>query len=149
MNTAFKFMFSLLSLFTLGLIGFYSAKHILETSDSLHRIKATNRLPFMLYQMAIPWLAGTVIMLLVRFPHNFDFPYETLMIFSMVFMVIPPFFNEKVKPKLNLLKSKKRRVISFGYVAMMIIFIVFYRIMLGIGLHFLIEINVSISPAFS
>jgi len=147
MNTAFKFLFSLVSLFALGVIGFYSAKHILETSDSLHRIKASNRLPFMLYQTAIPWLVGTIIMLLVRIPHNFDYPYETLMFFSMVFLVIPPFFNEKVKPKLNLLKAKKRRTINIGYVAMMIIFLAFLRIMLGIGLHFLIKISISITPA--
>jgi len=149
MNTAFKFMFSLISLFVLGLIGFHSAKHILETSDSLHRIKAANRLPFMLYQMALPWFIGTVILLLTRIPHNFDFPYETLMIFSTAFLVIPAFFNEKVKPELNLLKAKKKRNISVGYVAMMLVFLLFYRIMLGIGLHFFIEINVSISPAIS
>ena len=147
MNTAFKFMFSLIFLFVLGLIGFYSAKHILETSDSLHRIKAANRLPFMLYQMALPWFIGTVIMLLVRLPHNFDYPYETLMLFSTVFLVIPPFFNEKVKPELNLLKTKKKRNINVGYVAMVLVFILFYRIMLGIGLHFIIEFSISISPA--
>jgi hypothetical protein len=147
MNTAFKFMFSLVSLFVLGLIGFYSAQHILETSDSLHRIKANNRLPFMLYQIAIPWLIGTIILLLVRIPHNFDFPYETLMLFSMVFMIIPPFFNEKAKPELNLLRVKKKRNINLGYLAMMIVLLAFLRIMLGIGLHFIIEINISISPA--
>ena len=147
MNTAFKFMFSLIFLFVLGLIGFYSAKHILETSDSLHRIKAANRLPFMLYQMALPWFIGTVIMLLLRLPHNFDYPYETLMLFSTVFLVIPPFFNEKVKPELNLLKTKKKRNINVGYVAMVLFFILFYRIMLGIGLHFIIEFSISISPA--
>jgi hypothetical protein len=134
-------------LFILGLIGFYSAKHILETSDSLHRIKSGNRLPFMLYQMAVPWLIGTIILLLIRIPHNFDFPYETLMLFSMVFMVIPPFFNEKVKPELNLLKVKKKRNVNLGYLAMMIVMLAFLRIMLGIGLHFIIEINISISPA--
>jgi hypothetical protein len=103
----------------------------------------------MLYQMALPWFIGTVILLLTRIPHNFDFPYETLMIFSTAFLVIPAFFNEKVKPELNLLKAKKKRNISVGYVAMMLVFLLFYRIMLGIGLHFFIEINVSISPAIS
>ena len=147
LNTAYKFMFSLISLFALGTIGYFSAKHLLETSDSLHRIKADNRLSFILYQMAIPWLIGTIIMLLIRIPHNFDYPYETLMFFSAVFFVIPPFFNEKVKPKLNLLKVKKRRNINFGYLFMMLVLLAFLRIMLGIGLHFLIEINISISPA--
>jgi len=147
MNTAFKFLFSLVSLFVLGLIGFHSAKPILETSDSLHRIKASNRLPFMLYQMAVPWLIGTIILLLLRIPHNFDYPYETLMLFSMAFIVIPPFFNEKVKPELNLLRIKKKRSINVGYIAMMLALVLFLRIMLGIGLHFIIEINISISPA--
>ena len=147
LNTAFKFLFSLVSLFILGVIGYYSAKHILETSDSLNRIKSGNRLPFMLYQMAIPWLVSTIILLLVRIPHNFDYPYETLMLFSMAFMVIPAFFNEKVKPELNLLRVKKKRFINVGYLTMMLVLMLFLRIMLGIGLHFIIEINISISPA--
>jgi hypothetical protein len=147
MNTAFKFMFSLFSLFILGLIGYHSAKYILETSDSLHRIKGDNRLSFMLYQTAIPWFVGTVTLLLVRIPENFNYPYETLMLFTTMFLVFPPFFNEKVKPELNLLKAKKKRNINLGYLAMMILLLAFLRLMLGIGLHFIIEISVSISPA--
>lgn len=146
MNTAFKFMFSLLSLFVLGIIGYYSAKHILETSDSLHRIKPENRTAFMLIQFALPWFIGTVIMLLVRLPEGFKFPYETLMFFTMAFLVIPPFFNHKIKPKLNLLKIKKKRHINLGYVFMMLALLAFLRIMLGIGLHFVIKLDISISP---
>jgi hypothetical protein len=148
MNTAFKFMFSILSLFALTVIGYYSAERILETSDSQTRIKPENKINFILTQVAIPWLIGTVILLLLRIPKNFDFPYETLMLFSMAFIVIPSFFNEKVKPKLNLLKIKKKRRLNLGYIAMMIVFLAFLRIMLGIGLHFIIKLDISISPAF-
>ena len=149
MNTAFKFLFSMVSLFFLGLIGYYSAQHILETSDSMSRIKPENRVSFILAQAALPWLIGTVIMLLVRMPHNFDYPYETLMLFTMAFIVIPPFFNEKVKPRLNLVKVKKRRTVNLGYLVMMLAFLAFLRIMLGIGLHFVIRMEISISPAIS
>jgi hypothetical protein len=149
MNTAFKFMFSLVSLFILGMIGYFSTQHILETSDSMSRIKPENRLAFILLQVALPWLIGTIMMLLIRIPENFTYPYETLMLFSMIFLIIPPFFNEKVKPQLNLLRVKKKRHINLGYFAMMFVLLLFLRIMLGIGLHFLIEINISISPAVS
>lgn len=147
MNTAFKFMFSIISLFILGFIGFRSAEQILETSDSVSRIKSEYRVSFILTQVALPWLIGTVILLLLRLPKTFDYPYETLMFFSLAFMVIPPFFNEKVKPKLNLVKVKKRRNIHIGYLFIMLLLVSFLRIMLGIGLHFLIEINISIRPA--
>jgi hypothetical protein len=147
LNTAFKFLLSLLSLFALGAIGFYSAKYILETSDSYQRIKGDNRIKFIFYQMVLPWLIGTITLLLIRIPENFNYPYETLMLFSTIFMVAPAFFNEKVKPELNLMKAKKRVRINFGYLAMVLIMAVFLRWMLGIGLHFIIEINVSISPA--
>jgi len=136
MNTAFKFMFSLISLFALGVIGYFSAQSILETSDSLNRVKPENRVAFLLLQIALPWLIGTIIMLLIRMPENFIYPYETLMLFSTIFLVIPPFFNEKVKPRLNLLKVKKSRHINLGYLAMMLALLLFLRIMLGIGLHF-------------
>jgi len=147
MNTAFKFLFSLVSLFVLGLIGYYSTQHMLETSDSVHRIKKENRTSFMLIQVAIPWLIGTIIMLLIRLPEGFKYPYETLMFFSMGFLVIPPFFNQKVKPKLNLVKVKKKRHIHMGYLVMVLLLLSFLRIMLGTGLHFIIRINISISPA--
>jgi hypothetical protein len=147
MNTAFKFMFSIISLFVLAVIGYYSAQNILETSDSLHRIKQENRLAFILMQIALPWLIGTLILLLIRIPKNFDYPYETFMLFSAVFLIIPPFFNEKVKPKLNLLRVKKKRYVNLGYFSMMLALLLFLRLMLGIGLHFMIEIHISISPA--
>jgi hypothetical protein len=149
MNTAFKFLFSIISLFILGVIGYFSAQKVLETSDSMNRIKPENRVSFILGQLALPWLVGTIVLLLVRLPENFTYPYETLMLFSMVFLVIPPFFNEKVKPKLNLVKIKKKRNVNIGYLAMMLVFLAFLRIMLGIGLHFIINIEISISPALS
>jgi hypothetical protein len=71
------------------------------------------------------------------------------MLFSFVFLVIPPFFNEKVKPKLNLVKVKKKRNINFGYLVMMLALLAFLRIMLGIGLHFIIRFEISISPAIT
>jgi len=149
MNTAFKFMFSLVSLFVMGLLGYYSAEKVLETSDSMSRIKPENRVSFILSQMAIPWLIGTVAIILLRTPENFNYPYETLMLFSMAFLVIPPFFNEKVKPRLNLVKVKKRRSVNIGYLAMVIALLAFLRIMLGIGLHFVIRMEISISPAIT
>lgn len=147
MNTAFKFMFALLSLFVLGLIGYFSAQNILETSDSPNRIKGDKRPSFILMQMILPWIFGTIILLLIRLPHDFDYPYETLMLFSTLFMIIPPLFNEKVKPRLNLLKLKRRRNIHFGHLAMALVLLAFLKIALGIGLHFIIHISVSISPA--
>jgi hypothetical protein len=101
----------------------------------------------MLFQTAIPWLAGTIILLSTRIPENFNYPYETLMLFSTAFLIFPPFFNSKVKPELNPLKTINRRNINIGYLTMMLLLLAFLRIMLGIGLHFIIEINISISPA--
>jgi hypothetical protein len=146
MNTAFKFMFALVSLFVLGLIGYFSAERILETADSQSRIKAERRPSFILMQMILPWVIGTAILLLSRLPHNFDYPYETLMLFSIVFMIVPPIFNENVKPRLNMLRLKKRRNIHFGQLTMAVVLLAFLKIALGIGLHFIIHISISISP---
>jgi hypothetical protein len=65
----------------------------------------------------------------------------------MAFLVIPAFFNPKVKPKLNLLKLKKKYKISPSYLILMLLLMVFYRVVLDIGLHFIIRISISISPA--
>lgn len=147
MNTAFKFMFSLISLFFLGVVGYYSKQMFLETSNSVNRIKSENQVAFIFTQALIPWFLGTVLILLTRIPKNFDYPYETLILISMAFAVIPAFFKLNVKPKLNMLKLKKKTRINYGYVITVIALLAFYRIVLDIGLHFIIKISISISPA--
>jgi hypothetical protein len=147
MNTAFKFMFAIVALFALGVFGYYSKQHILETSNSQSRIKRQNQASFIFTQALIPWILGTGILVATRIPHNFDYPYETLLLFSMAFLVIPAFFNPKVKPKLNLLKLRKKYKISPSYIILMLLLLAFYRIVLDIGLHFIIKISISISPA--
>jgi hypothetical protein len=147
MNTAFKFMFAIVALFALGVLGYYSKQHFLETSNSQSRIKRQNQTSFIFTQALIPWIVGTAILVATRIPHNFDYPYETLLLFSMAFLVIPAFFNPKVKPKLNLLKLKKKYKISPSYLILMLLLMVFYRVVLDIGLHFIIRISISISPA--
>lgn len=149
MNTAFKFMFSLISLFMLGVVGYFSKQLFLETSNSVNRIKSENQIAFIFTQALIPWFLGTALILLTRIPKNFDYPYETFILLSMAFAVIPAFFKESVQPKLNLLKLKKKTRIHFGYIIMLLAFLAFYRIMLGIGLHFIIKISISISPAIN
>jgi len=147
MNTAFKFMFSIIALFLLGLVGYYSKRHFLETSNSQSRITRTNETSFIFAQALVPWIIGTAVLLVLRIPENFNYPYETLILLSMGFAVIPAFFNKSVKPKLNLLKLREKYRISISFLLIMLVFVLFYRIMLDIGLHFIIEISISISPA--
>lgn len=147
LNTALKFLFSLISLFLLAVIGYNSRQHFLETSFSLNRIKRQNQVSFLFTQALIPWIVGSFLILIIRIPHNFDYPYETLLLFSVGFAVIPAFFNSKVKPKLNMLKVKKHVHINATNIIMVLLLLAFYRIMLGIGLHFIIRISISISPA--
>ncbi len=147
LNTALKFLFSLISLFLLAVIGYYSRKHFLETSFSLNRIKRENQVSFLFTQALIPWIVGSFLILIIRIPHNFDYPYETLLLFSVGFAIIPAFFNSKVKPKLNMLKVKKHVHINATNIIMVLVLLAFYRILLGIGLHFINRISISISPA--
>lgn len=147
LNTAFKFMFTIIALFLLSVFGYFAKQSFLETSNSQHRIQRENQISFIFTQAFIPWLLGTIIILITRIPHNFDYPYESLLMFSLGFPVIAAFFNPKVKPRLNLLKLKKKYRVSISNLVIFVLLMLFYRVVLGIGLHFIIKISISISPA--
>ncbi|MCD4745393.1 MAG: hypothetical protein K8R58_03755 [Bacteroidales bacterium] len=144
MNVFVKIFFSLIFLFILSVIGYYSTKKFLETSNSIYRIKREYRMNFLLNVAVIPWLAGSLFMLFVKIPNNPN--YETGMLFTMFFLVIPVLFNMKAKAKLNLPKGKRKKTqINWVYLIVFLILISAYRIGLNTGLHFILSFKFSIS----
>ncbi|MCF8302291.1 MAG: hypothetical protein K9I94_03370, partial [Bacteroidales bacterium] len=145
MNAFVQIFLALVALFILALIGYFSASRILETYDSKHKIKKQQKINFILSQVTIPYAVGAGLMYLIKLPQ--DFHYETYMLLTMAFLTIPPVFNYNAKPSRLIQTSKTRRGrLAWVYLLIMIVLLIGYRFGLANGLHFVIEINVNISP---
>jgi hypothetical protein len=90
-NVFWQILTSLISLFILGIIGFYMASRFLETSNSAYRVRDENKLKFLFYQVFLPWLFGAAIVLLVKIPNNM--PYDAGNLITLGFAVVPVLIN--------------------------------------------------------
>ena len=144
MNAFFKILLSMISLVILTIIGYYSTRHFLETASSTNRILKKHRFQFLFIQALLPWLIGSLLLFFIKFP--FIPPYETVMICTMAFLIVPIVFNPKAKPKLQIIERKRKTKILWVYFVVFIIFLLFFRIGLYSGLHFIIKMSVTITP---
>jgi hypothetical protein len=150
MNVFFKILVSLIFLFSLSWISFKNARHILETSNSVFRIKPKNRVIFLLGQTILPWLVGTMLLVAIKYPgftpqHENILVYDVIIIVSVLFMIIPPFFNKQAHPRLSVEKERKQTSISKRNIMITVLALLLFRIGLAGGIHFIIQFAVNIS----
>jgi len=137
LNIFWQIFISLIFLFILGLIGYYSASRFLETTNSIHRIRKENRLKFLLYQVILPWLIGGLIIFLVKLPNNM--PYDTGNLITMVVAVIPVLLNRHARPNITFKGERRPTRINWFYVVLFVVLILAWRIGLNSGL--LVDLN--------
>ena len=133
MNTFWKIFLSLIFLFILGLIGYYSAPKFLETSYSLIRIRQQNKIKFLFFQVALPWIIGIIVIFLVKIPNNMN--YDTANLATLAFAVIPVLFNRGAKPSKEFKNLKRPSRIRWIFVVLMIVLVLAIRIGLDNGVH--------------
>jgi hypothetical protein len=151
MHVAFKFMFAIIAIFILAVLGFYSARYFLETATSVYRIKSKNRLAFFIAQGIIPWFVGGLILFAIKYPtilpqHENILVYDSIILGTLIFLVIPIIFNTTAKPKFIDKYSRSKRGINWTMVVAIVLLLVVFRLGLSGGIHFFIKIIVSISP---
>jgi len=132
-NVFWQIFVSLLFLFFFGYLGYYSAPKFLDTSKSAYRVRPENKYRFLLFQVALPMVIGTVIMLIVKIPNNM--PYESGIFVTMVFGIVPIFLNRHAKPSITFEREKKATHIKWIYIALFLVFLVIYRVGLNNGIH--------------
>jgi len=143
LGIVFKFILIFIAFFILIIIGYQSTSKFLSTSNSLERVKVGVRNTFLFNQAFLPWLLGSLILLIIRIPNNFNYPYETLMFFSLAFIVIPVFFNDVAKPYRIYKRIRRKYRLNFGYIILFLLLLTAFRIGLDNGLHFIITIDFS------
>ena len=143
LGIVFRFILIFIAFFILIIIGYQSTSKFLSTSNSLERVKVGVRNTFLFNQAFLPWLLGSLILLIIRIPNNFNYPYETLMFFSLAFIVIPVFFNDIAKPYRIYKKVRRKYSLNIGYIILFLLFLTAFRLGLDNGLHFIITIDFS------
>jgi hypothetical protein len=141
-NIAFRI---LLSLIFLSLIGWltWSVVRFLPEYSGLDSWKH-NRFAFILSRLIVPWVIGGGIMILLKITpaipqHENIFNYDAFNIATLLFAVVPPLFNSKVRP--HLIQGRKtyprvHRSTVAGWVILAIVFVGIIRIVLIKGLYF-------------
>ncbi len=132
-NVFWQILVSLLFLFILGLIGFYTASRFLDTSNSAYRVRDENKLKFLFYQVVLPLLFGATLILLVKIPNNM--PYDMGNIVTLVFVIFPVLFNRHARPTITFEGDRKPTQIKWNFIAIFVILLLAFRIGLNNGLH--------------
>ncbi len=142
-----KILFTLITLFVLGVIGYFSTARFYDTAESFNRIRKSNKKAFLMSQAVLPSVIGGLLLILIKIPYNP--PYETIMIGTMIFLTIPSFFNRKAKPSPSNYMPDHRKIkrISWVYILVFVLLMGFYRGVLDGGLHFNIQIKMDVTPA--
>lgn len=143
-----------ISLILLGIqtyIGWRATRHVLATSNSPQRINRKNRPYFILNQTVLPWFIGSLLMLWIKIPnrtpqHENIIVYDSIILGSMAFLALAPLFNWKAKPfESKFSSSRKKTGFVWAYLLVALLLIILYRLGLERGLHFIIQINISLS----
>jgi hypothetical protein len=150
MNVFFKILVSLIFLFSLSWISYRNAGHILETSNSVFRIKPKNRAFFLLCQTILPWFVGTILLVAIKYPpftpqHENILVYDLIIIVSVLFMIVPPFFNKHAHARLSVDKERKQTRISKKSIIIVLAALIIFRTGLAGGIHFVIQFAMNIS----
>jgi hypothetical protein len=146
-----RIMVSAIFLFLLSLFGYLGTRFILETTNSIDRIRTKNRKIFLLNQTLLPWLFGTALLAGIKYTslkpqHNNILAYDMIIIFGILFMIIPQFFNSRVRPNLNENKMNRNRTeISIIGIGITLLSFLVFRFVLDYGLHIFLHFSINLS----
>ena len=150
MNIAFRTLFSLIFL---SLIVWFSwnVVRFLPENSGLDSWKH-NRFAFVLSRLVVPWFIGGGIMVLLKLTsvlpqHENIFNYDAFTLATLLFAVVPPMFNTKVRPYLihgRKTYARVHRATVAAWVVVAIAFVLLIRIGLSNGLHFQLIFDLNI-----
>lgn len=125
-----KLIITLIGLFGLAAIGFGITKLFLLSANSYFNKQDTTERPvFLVYQVLLPFLLGTIIIIIFRYPLNY---YELLRLLTPVIIVLPSFFNSSGFPVFFFDENPKTIKTSSSLIAAAIVIFAIYRA----ALHF-------------
>jgi hypothetical protein len=119
------------------LLGFFSAPLFLRSSQSAQLIRSKqSRHALIIFQTIIPWLLGSLFLLIIRFPH--DTRYEIYFFLTMLIMVSPSLLNVLRDPasfrEILIMKQPKQLEISKPFLFTMLGAYALFRFIFSYGI---------------
>jgi hypothetical protein len=121
----------------LVLFGYKNSAEFLRITPSRFWIKRHYRKQYFLYSLFLPWLIGSAIFFMLKFPnvvpqHESIFLHDTIMTGALFFMILPMFFyRQPIHLNTERLKSAKRRYPFLLLPLLVVIILVIYRVLLS------------------
>jgi hypothetical protein len=140
----FVFRF-LISIFCLALIAGLGWKYAGFALDIRPLRKHGQNIPLILInRMALPYLLGTLILISIKIPsiapqHTDIWVYDVIILTSLLFAIVPPLFNRKLRPVENSQKpvlTHSRSGMAIFALMVSAFIVLFYRLGLSSGLYF-------------
>lgn len=131
-----EILFLVGSAIALIVIGFYTTKHFLYTSNSNSLIEPKVRGMYVISKILIPWFIGIAILYLINLPNN---PVELILIYLTPILIVFVSMTNYNSPSLRLVKLPRQPIrlrIAWIYLIIVILVIVGLRISLENGLNF-------------
>lgn len=129
-----KLIMSLLMIMISIIIGTVSTRYWIMSANSYYNYsKPHNRPVFIISQVFIPFVVGTLLIWLITLPEGLL--YDTLVNISMIFMILPPLFLNKYYQEYYFDEEPRKIKYSINIILFTILFIAAIRILLDIGLR--------------
>lgn len=133
------FVFAILSLIALVIVGGYLTKMALQAAVYAQSIKSDNRLQYLNQAVLFPWLAATLLITLFQWPNIKSSMHEISTLAMMAFLIFPMYYYLKFLHKKPVSKRKpsfENAGFNLKLVAYAIIIFMAFRIGLTNGLYF-------------
>jgi hypothetical protein len=129
-----KLIVTLVSLFLLAAAGFAITRLFLLSGNSYYNhLKTDGIASFLMFQLVIPFIAGTILIILLRLPVDF---YEILRIVTPVMIVLPVWLNSQGSTDLFYDETPREIKISGNLMIAALIIIGLYRLALNCPVQF-------------
>lgn len=129
-----RVLFSIISIFFLIISGLVVTKPFLFSGNTYHNdINEYNRTSFILAQVLVPYLAGNVVLLLVRQP-RFVF-YDTFIVLTLIISILPVIATFRSYHELYFEEEEKKPKLAWKALLGLIFMLVIFRGLLSIGLR--------------
>lgn len=129
-------LLSLIGLISLVLLGRIFTESFLRTNSSGYWFKRKNRRQFLVFTLAVPWLIGSILMVLIKYTdkipqHDFIAIHDLILSMTMVFLIVPMFFKiGNAKVHTGAVSGERKQTIWWSLIISTIVFLLLFRLVL-------------------
>ncbi len=130
-----KVLYSIISVFLLVITGLISTRQFLISGNTyFNEINQTNRTSFIIAQVFMPYLAGNVLLILLRLP-RFIF-YDTFIGIALIICIIPVLLTYRSYHEFYFEEDEKKPRLVIRALVFLAIAVLIFRVAEEIGIHF-------------